>query len=146
MRHMGRYQLEAAIQSIHAHRAVSGTIDWAEIALLYEGLSRMAPGIGSRIGRAVALTQAGNVEAGWAALEEIGGERVATYQPYWASRAHLLRMLGRKDEARAAFRRAASLTDDAALRAYLARHHSFEQRLQDIAALAAAPARTGAAQ
>lgn len=121
MGRVGRYQLEAAIQSIHAHRAVSGTIDWAEIALLYEGLSRMAPGIGSRIGRAVALAQAGNVEAGWAALEEIGGERVATYQPYWASRAHLLRMLGREDEARAAFRRAASLTDDAALRAYLLR-------------------------
>ncbi|HEY9154092.1 MAG TPA: DUF6596 domain-containing protein, partial [Opitutaceae bacterium] len=39
-RHMGRYQLEAAIQSIHAHRAISGEIDWSEIALLYEGLVR----------------------------------------------------------------------------------------------------------
>src|SRR5262249_56183459 len=49
---MGRYQLEAAIQSIHAHRAVSGSIDWQEILLLYEGLTRIAPGIGSLVGGA----------------------------------------------------------------------------------------------
>ena len=48
---MGRYQLEAAIQSIHAHRAVSGNIVWPEIALLYEGLVQVAPGIGSLVGR-----------------------------------------------------------------------------------------------
>jgi predicted RNA polymerase sigma factor len=42
-------QLEAAIQSIHANRAVSGGIDWQEIVLLYEGLVQIAPGIGSRV-------------------------------------------------------------------------------------------------
>jgi predicted RNA polymerase sigma factor len=52
---MGRYQLEAAIQSIHANRARTGWIDWKEIALLYEGLVRIAPAIGSLIGRAVAI-------------------------------------------------------------------------------------------
>ena len=41
---MGRYQLEAAIQSIHAHRTVSGCIDWPEIALLYEGLAQNRAG------------------------------------------------------------------------------------------------------
>src|SRR5437879_6534880 len=45
-RQMGRYQLESAIQSIHASRAQTGSTDWAQIALLYEGLVRTAPGIG----------------------------------------------------------------------------------------------------
>lgn len=116
---LGRYQLEAAIQSIHAHRAVSGTIDWAEIALLYEGLVRLAPTIGAQVGRAVALAETGGVATGLAALEAMAANRTANYQPWWAARAHLLRRLGREAEARDAFERAASLTDDAALRAYL---------------------------
>ncbi len=116
---MGRYQLEAAIQSIHAQRAATGRIDWREILLLYEGLVRIAPGIGALAGRAVALAQADGPAAGFAALEEIPAGRVVNYQPYWAARGHLLQLLGRKDEARSAFGRAASLTDDPALRAYL---------------------------
>jgi predicted RNA polymerase sigma factor len=116
---LGRYQLEAAIQSIHADRAVSGRIDWSEILLLYEGLVKTTPTIGSLVGRAVAMAQAGGVAAGFAALEEIPQERVLDYQPYWASRGHLLQMLHRNKEARDAFTRAASLTDDPALRAHL---------------------------
>ena len=69
--HMGRYQLEAAIQSLHANRAKTGRIDWKEIALLYEGLVRIAPGIGSLVGRAVAIAQAGEPTVGLAALEQI---------------------------------------------------------------------------
>jgi RNA polymerase sigma-70 factor (ECF subfamily) len=116
---MGRYQLEAAIQSVHASRAKTGHIDWKEIALLYEGLVRIAPRIGSLVGRAVAMGQAGEPAAGFAALEQIPSDRTADYQPYWAARGHLLRLLNRKDEAREAFNRAASLTDDPALREYL---------------------------
>jgi RNA polymerase sigma factor (sigma-70 family) len=116
---MGRYQLEAAIQSVHASRAKTGLIDWKEIALLYEGLVRIAPGIGSLVGRAVAIAQAEQPSVGFAALEQIPSDRTADYQPYWAARGHLLRLLNRKDEAREAFGRAASLTDDPALREYL---------------------------
>jgi RNA polymerase sigma-70 factor (ECF subfamily) len=118
---IGRYQLEAAIQSIHANRAISGTIDWPEIVLLYEGLVQIAPGIGSLVGRAVALAQTGKLATGLAALEEIPASRVANYQPFWAARGHLLQLLNRKDEALKAFTRAASLTDDPALREYLFR-------------------------
>ena len=118
-KHMGRYQLEAAIQSVHASRAKSGRIDWKEIALLYEGLVRIAPGIGSLVGRAVAIAQAEQPAAGFAALEQIPSDRTADYQPYWAVRGHLLHLLNRKIEAREAFGRAASLTDDPALREYL---------------------------
>jgi RNA polymerase sigma-70 factor (ECF subfamily) len=116
---MGRYQLEAAIQSIHAIRAITGRFDWQEIALLYEGLVRIAPGIGSRVGRAVAIAQAGEPAAGFTALEEIPADRTANYQPYWAARGHLLHLLGRNQEAHEAFTRAAGLTDDPALREYL---------------------------
>ena len=116
---MGRYQLEAAIQSVHANRAKTRHIDWKEIALLYEGLVRIAPGVGSLVGRAVAIGQAGGAAAGFASLEQIASNRTADYQPYWAARGHLLRLLNREDEAREAFNRAASLTDDRALRQYL---------------------------
>jgi len=115
----GRYQLEAAIQSIHAARSKSGNIDWQEIALLYEGLVRFAPNIGASVGRAVALAQAGNASAGLNALDALPGSSVLNYQPFWAARGHVMELLKRKDEARQAFRRAASLTDDPALRDYL---------------------------
>jgi RNA polymerase sigma factor (sigma-70 family) len=116
---MGRYQLEAAIQSVHASRAKTGRIDWKEIALLYEGLVRITPAVGPLVGRAVAIAQAGEPTAGFAALEQIPSDPTADYQPYWAARGHLLRILNRNDEAVEAFNRAASLTDDPALRKYL---------------------------
>jgi predicted RNA polymerase sigma factor len=95
--------------------------------LLYEGLVRVAPGIGSLVGRAVAIAQAGEPGVGFAALEQISPDRIADYQPYWAARGHLLRLLNRKHEARKAFDRAASLTDDPALREYL-----FQRSAEDV--------------
>jgi len=125
---MGRYQLEAAIQSVHASRACKGHIDWPEILILYEGLIHIAPGIGSLVGKAVALAQTGQPGSGLAVLDEISGNRVSDYQPYWAARAHLLRMLNREDEAQESFMRAAGLTDDPALREYLFRRAAEENR------------------
>lgn len=121
---MGRYQLEAAIQSIHAHRAVSGEIDWKEIALLYEGLMRLAPSTGARVGRAVALAESGDLVGGMASLDAIPEKESESYQPWWAARAHLLRHLGRHTDAGRSFERAASLTEDAALRSYLMKQAS----------------------
>ena len=80
---------------------------------------KIAPSIGSLVGRAVAIAQAGRPDAGLAALDEIPASRVTNYQPFWAARGHLLQLLNQKDEARKAFTRAASLTDDPALREYL---------------------------
>jgi len=118
---MGRYQLEAAIQSVHASLAKTGHIDWKEIALLYEGLVRIAPRIGSLVGRAIAIAQAGEAVVGFGALEQIPADQTGNYQPYWAARGHLLCLLNRNNEAVEAFNRAASLTDDPALREYLLR-------------------------
>ncbi|MBF8286829.1 MAG: polymerase subunit sigma-70, partial [Dehalococcoidia bacterium] len=53
----GRFQLEAAIQSVHTQRAVTGHTDWEAIALLYEGLIRLAPTIGAQVGSAAALAE-----------------------------------------------------------------------------------------
>lgn len=116
----GRFQLEAAIQSAHAHRAVTGDTDWQAIALLYEGLIRCAPTIGARVGYAAALAEARGTQAGFAALEAIPAEALTAYQPYWALRAHLLSALGRADEARHAYTRAIGLSEDAAVRTFLA--------------------------
>jgi RNA polymerase sigma factor (sigma-70 family) len=117
---LGPYQLEAAIQSVHAGRATTGRIEWQEIALLYEELVRIAPRIGLLVGRAVALAQAGDPVGGFAALNTIPVERVAEYQPYWAARGHLLRQLKRYLEAKESWERAADLTDEPSLGRYLA--------------------------
>src|SRR5206468_1971787 len=88
---VGRFQLEAAIQSAHAQRARTDTTDWEGIALLYEGLVRLAPSIGALVGRAAAVAEARGSAAGWDLLEAIGSDAVNSYQPYWALRAHLLK-------------------------------------------------------
>jgi predicted RNA polymerase sigma factor len=116
----GRFQLEAAIQSVHAARAVTGRTDWPAIALLYAGLLACAPTIGARVGHAAALAEAESAQAGMDALVAIPAGAVATYQPYWALRAHLLGRLGRRDEAREAYDRAIGLSDNAAVREFLA--------------------------
>ena len=119
LKRIGRYQLEGAIQSVHARRALTGKTDWQAIAFLYEGLVRIAPGIGSLVGRAVALAQGSDAEAGLAALDAIPPDRISNYQPFWAARGHLLYLAGRNVEARQAWDRAAGLTDEPALRRYL---------------------------
>ena len=116
----GRFQLEAAIQSVHAQRAVTGLTDWDAIALLYEGLVRIAPTIGARVAHAAALTEARGARAGLAALDAMPAEAVIAYQPYWALRAHLLRRLGRTSQAREAYAAAIGLSEDPAVREFLA--------------------------
>jgi RNA polymerase sigma-70 factor (ECF subfamily) len=120
MQRPGRFQLEAAIQSVHAQRAVTGHTDWDAIALLYEGLVRIAPTIGARVAHAAALAEAQGARAGLAALDAMPAEAIATYQPHWALRAHLLRALGRPGPAREAYAMAIGLSEDQAVREFLA--------------------------
>ncbi len=115
----GRFLCEAAIQSVHAQRAATGRTDHAALRLLYDLLAERAPSLGVLTARAAALLEAGEAEAAEAALAALPAERVAAYQPFWVTRAALLRRLGRLAEAEAARRRAIGLTDDPAIRAFL---------------------------
>lgn len=124
MGRLGRFQLEAAIQSAHAQRARTGDTDWESIALLYEGLVRIAPAVGALVGRAAAVAQARNSQSGWALLQQIPAQAVTSYQPYWALAAHLLERMDRREEARAARERAIGLCEDPAMRAFLLRQQA----------------------
>ena len=115
----GRFQLEAAIQSVHAERARTGRTDWAAIALFYERLIRISHAIGTRVGYAAAVAEANGPDAGLAALKPIRREDVSDYQPYWAVRAHLLQRLGKTQEAADAYDRAIGLAEDPAVREFL---------------------------
>jgi predicted RNA polymerase sigma factor len=115
----GRFQLEGAIQSVHAERARSGRIEWVAIVLFYERLIRISPTLGTRTGYAAAVGEANGPEAGLAVLDGIDPDDVFAYQPYWAVRAHLLQRLRKTSEAADAFDRAMGLAEDPAVRQFL---------------------------
>jgi predicted RNA polymerase sigma factor len=115
----GRFQLEAAIQSVHAERVRSGRIEWRAIVEFYRQLIRISPTLGTQTGYAAAVAEANGPEAGLAVLDGIGPVDVSAYQPYWAVRAHLLERLGKISEARDAFDRAIGLAEDPAVRQFL---------------------------
>jgi len=117
---IGRYQLEAAVQSAHTARRRSGRTDWTAIRQLYDVLFAVAGSPVVAINRAVAIAEDEGAAAGLAALEAIGADRrLAEYQPYWAARAELLTRLGRIAEAAEAYDRAIGLERDPALRRFL---------------------------
>jgi RNA polymerase sigma-70 factor (ECF subfamily) len=102
-------------------RSVTGSTDWQSIATLYDGLVAHAPSLGAQVARAAAHGSLHGAAHGLDLLEQILEDRVTEYQPYWATRAHLLDQLGRSDEARADAARAASLSSDPAVRDHLRR-------------------------
>lgn len=116
---LGRFQLEAAIQSVHAQRAMTGRTEWGEIAFLYEGLDQLAPTIGAFVGRAAAVAEARGANEGLALLDTMPGELIKSYQPYWALAAHLYKRASRGEEARAAYSRAIGLCTDPSVREFL---------------------------
>ncbi|HWG36240.1 MAG TPA: DUF6596 domain-containing protein [Terriglobales bacterium] len=123
LRRPGRFQLEAAIQSVHAERAHTGRTEWAAIARFYEQLVKLAPTVGARTAHAAATAEAAGPAAGLALLDDIGSIAAKGYQPYWAVRGHLLGQLGRDadagDQARAAYDLAIRLSQDPAVREHL---------------------------
>jgi len=124
MQRVGAFQLEAAIQSAHTQKGLGAPVSPQAIVQLYDALVALQPTLGARVSRACALAPAAGVAAALEALFAIGEREVAGYQPYWAARAHLLRLAGREDEARQARQRAIGLTADPALRLFLSRQGS----------------------
>jgi RNA polymerase sigma-70 factor (ECF subfamily) len=117
---IGRFQLEAAVQSVHAGRRISGRTDWHAILELYDGLLALAHSPVVAVNRAVALSETAAPASGLAALDEFAQDpRLAGYQPYWAARAELLARLGRRGIADAAYAQAILLEPDTAVRRFL---------------------------
>lgn len=116
----GRYQLEAAVQSAHVVRRLTGKSDWAAIESLYDALCAIIDSPVVAINRAIAVSETRGAAAGLAALDALAGDpRLADYQPYWAARAGLLAQTGADADATEAYERAIGLESDPAVRAFL---------------------------
>jgi RNA polymerase sigma-70 factor (ECF subfamily) len=116
----GRYTLQAAIAACHARAATPGETDWERIATLYTDLARVAPSPVVRLNRAMAVSMAFGPLAGLEIAEALASEpSLQRYHLLPSAMGDLLAKLGRFDEARAQFERAASLTDNARQRARL---------------------------
>jgi RNA polymerase sigma-70 factor (ECF subfamily) len=117
---VGRYQLEAALQSAHVVRRKADGADWNAIALLYDALFALTASPVVAINRAVAIAETRGAAAGLAALDALADDaRLAEYEPYWAARAELLSRSGAVDAADAAYERAIGLEPDPAVRRFL---------------------------
>jgi RNA polymerase sigma-70 factor, ECF subfamily len=116
---LGPYQLEAAIQSVHAQRGLGIPVPPEALVILYDALIALHPALGARVGRACAIAQASGAGAGLAALDALPEAGVAGYQPYWAARGQLLLDAGRRDEAVQAWRRAMDLAGSPGVRRFL---------------------------
>ncbi|HYD72098.1 MAG TPA: DUF6596 domain-containing protein, partial [Candidatus Binatia bacterium] len=116
---IGRFQLEAAIQSAHTSRRSRGEADWAAIVLLYEALAGIAPSPIAQLNRTAALARRDGPAAGLAALDALDAPALKSYQPYWALRADLFARSARADEARAAYDEAIARERDHAVIRFL---------------------------
>ncbi len=122
---IGRYQLEAALQSAHVHRCRTGVANWRDVVQLYDALLAIAGSPVVAVNRALAIAEIDGAAAGLDAMPAIAADaRLAEYQPYWAARAQLLATNGAHDEARRAYELAIGLERDPAVRRFLQRRQS----------------------
>jgi RNA polymerase sigma-70 factor (ECF subfamily) len=112
----GAYQLQAAINAVHADAATIEQTDWRQIVALYDQLLAVAPTPVVALNRAIAI---GELHGPAAALALVDALDLDTYHPFHATRADLLRRLGRQSEAAAAYARAAALAPTDAERDFL---------------------------
>jgi len=115
----GRFQLEAAIQSVHCARAATGKTNWRALMLLYDRLAELMPVAGVLVSRAAAYGEGVGAAQGLALLGELDATALSTYQPYWAALAHLLAAAGQAANALEAYQRAIGLSEDEAVRTFL---------------------------
>jgi RNA polymerase sigma-70 factor (ECF subfamily) len=117
---VGRYQLEAALQSAHVDRRRTGKANWAEVVALYDALFAVSGSPVVAINRAVAVAELHGAQAGLESLPEPSSDaRLAEYQPYWAARADLLSRTDAREEAWDAYEIAIGLERDGAVRRFL---------------------------
>ena len=112
----GPYQLQAAISAVHSDASVASATDWGQILALYDQLLRQAPTPVVALNRAVALAE---VRGPLAGLEAVDALDLDGYHLFHASRADLLRRLGRHGEAAEAYDAALALVANTAERRFL---------------------------
>lgn len=118
----GPFAVQAAIAAVHATAPAPDKTDWRQIAALYDRLFDFEPTAIVALNRAVAVAECEGPETGLRLIDELlGGDEIAGYYLAHAARADLLRRLGRKTDARAAYERALVLTTQSADRRFLER-------------------------
>jgi predicted RNA polymerase sigma factor len=122
---IGRYQLEAALQSAHVSRRRTGQPNWEAVVQLYDALFSLSASPVVAINRALAISEMHGAGAALAVMQEIAGdERLREYQPYWAARAELLAKIGGREEAFHAYEIAIGLERDSSVRRFLQRRQA----------------------
>jgi predicted RNA polymerase sigma factor len=117
---VGRYQLEAALQSAHVYRRRTGQANWCEVVQLYDVLLAVTESPVVALNRALAIAERDGAEAGLRAMPDASRDlRLGEYQPYWAARAELLAKVGAHEDARLAYEMAIGLERDEAVRRFL---------------------------
>jgi RNA polymerase sigma-70 factor (ECF subfamily) len=114
----GPYQLQAAINAVHADAARFEETDWSQIVALYDRLLELFPTPVVALNRAIAI---GELDGPAPALELVGELELEGYQPFHAARADLLQRLGRAEEAASEYERATALAPTEAEREFLRR-------------------------
>jgi RNA polymerase sigma-70 factor (ECF subfamily) len=114
----GRYQILAAINAVHTDARDIRDTDWSQVVALYDQLLRLDPSPIVRLNRAIAVAE---LDGPQVALAEVDSLPLEGYHAFHATRADLLRRLGRSGEARAAYDRAIDLAGNTAETAYLIR-------------------------
>ena len=115
----GRYQCEAAIQSVHVQSPITGRTNHEALATLYSLLAAHSPSIGVLVAQAAARVEAGDATSALEGLSRLAPADVACYQPYWVTLARATAAAGDHASAAQALQRAVGLTEDPAVRAYL---------------------------
>ncbi|WP_116041201.1 RNA polymerase sigma factor [Amycolatopsis palatopharyngis] len=116
----GRYQILAAINAVHTSARDIRDTDWSQVVALYDQLVRLDPSPIIALNRAIAVAELDGPEVALAAVDRLA-DQLAGYHAYHASRADLLRRLGRGQDSRAAYDRAIELAGNTAEIAYLTR-------------------------
>jgi RNA polymerase sigma-70 factor (ECF subfamily) len=116
----GRYQILAAINAVHTYARDVRDTDWSQIVALYNQLIRLDPSPIVALNRAIAVAELDGPEVALAAIDRLE-EKLAGYHAYYATRADLLRRLGRSQESRTAYDKAIELAGNTAEIAYLTR-------------------------
>jgi predicted RNA polymerase sigma factor len=117
---IGRYQLEAALQSAHVHRRRTGQANWGSVVQLYDALLALSGSPVIAINRALAVAEVAGAAVALRALQDLADDsRLTEYQPYWAARAELLARTGACEDAHDAYEVAIGLERDPAVRRFL---------------------------